>query len=205
MSLSPLVFVHWSQLKYKYQFTHKRNTATHKICKEPCLTPHNTSQLLLSKKKKIQFSMRSAQRNDRVVESNHRARNLATWNSMEFFFTWKRPDYVFTSLSDCICRNRVSFCEAQPDDFHSLKITFCLINVTSLKHLYNFFLLEKCQQQNHVRCHEQQVHPPAMATPAPETIIQLKTKAELCALLEYQLSVHHWSPQSSTPLPAAAH
>lgn len=105
------------------------------------------------------------------------------WN----FFSLGRDQTMSLHLCLIASPETVSFCEAQPDDFHSLKITFCLINVTSLKHLYNFFLLEKCQQQNHVRCHEQQVHPPAMATPAPETIIQLKTKAELCALLEYQL------------------
>lgn len=47
MWLTPLVFVHWSWLKHKHQFTHKKTTS--KICQVPGLPLHNTS------KKKFQW------------------------------------------------------------------------------------------------------------------------------------------------------
>lgn len=108
-------------------------------------------------------------------------------------------NYLFTSLADCISRNRVPFRKAQPDDLHGLKITFCLINVTSLKHLYNLVSFRKMPATKS-RVMNSRYTPQRLQQLLLRSSFDLKLKRVLCALLKYQsnqIITNSPSPNSS--------
>lgn len=123
----------------------------------------------------------------------------------DFFSLGRDQDYVFTSLPDCTSRNQDSFCKAQQDDFHSLKITFCLINVTSLKHLYNFVYFRKMPATRPCEMSWIAGIPPSDCNTCSWDHCSTSNQSRIMCFTKVSLTRSWLITSILTPLPAAAH